>query len=115
MQPTFRKLEKCGHMPEGPQHDEVRGSRVDPQMDGRHLDGEISGASERRGYHASSVCRRFDLEAVQVYDEFQPYRPKTLEGHGDFKRVYQTSAPLPANSLYGAAGKPASRRLLCLS
>jgi hypothetical protein len=45
------------------------------------------------------VYRRFDLEAVQVYDVMRPYRPETLRTHKDFEPYYEPGAAFPAQSL----------------
>ncbi len=49
-----------------------------------------------------SVYERFDLDAVQVYDELVPYRPTTLATHNDFAAYYKAGAPFPAQSLKSA-------------
>jgi Uncharacterized alpha/beta hydrolase domain (DUF2235) len=87
----------------GPQHDEVKsGFGLITRLFGwtwteqpRRLPG--SDAVMHR-----TVYERFDLPAVQVYDELIPYRPVTLAKHDDFARFYIPGAEFPAKSLESA-------------
>ena len=60
-----------------------------------------------------SVYNRFDLEAVQIYDQLVPYRPNTLRTHADFAKYYEQGAPFPATSTQHAtadAEEPGSHK-----
>jgi hypothetical protein len=90
---------KLSTYPEGMQHDEVRsGFGVVTTLTG------LSWPERRRTLPGAdapvhrSVYRRFDREAVQVYDVMTSYRPTTLARHKDFAPYYAATAPFPATS-----------------
>ena len=97
--------------PNGPQHDEVAaGFGFIPRWTGitwaeehRPLPGKTA---VKEAIMHRSVYHRYDERAVQVYDEFTRYRPKTLMDHIDFKDFYSPGAPFPATS-YASATKVA--------
>jgi hypothetical protein len=59
-----------------------------------------------------TVYERFDLTAVQVYDELVRYRPVTLAKHHDFARFYVPGAEFPAKSLESATAVAEEPRTL---
>jgi hypothetical protein len=59
------------------------------------------------------VYDRFDAPEAFEYDQWIPYRPKTLRSHVDFAKFYEAGAPFPATSLSTAtamADDPESRQ-----
>ncbi|MGJ5196554.1 DUF2235 domain-containing protein [Bradyrhizobium sp. SZCCHNR1085] len=87
--------------PEGPQHDEVaagfgsipRWTGITWTKKGRDLpDAGLHGIIH------GSVYRRFDAEAVRLFDGFGRYRPTALERHEDFARFWLAGAKFPADS-----------------
>jgi uncharacterized protein (DUF2235 family) len=94
-----QRVLKLSPYPEGMQHDEVRtGFGLITRFTG------YTWPEQRRTMRSDavvhrSVYRRFDLEAVQVYDVMIPYRPATLRTHKDFETYYKPGAPFPADTL----------------
>jgi hypothetical protein len=85
--------------PDGMQHDEVKS--------GFGLITRYFGWSWPRGNRRlpaanaiihRTVYERFDLDAVQIYDERSRYWPTTLSTHNDFVAFYKPGAPFPAQS-----------------
>jgi hypothetical protein len=89
--------------PEGPQHDEVKtGFGLITKYFGWTWAEEKRALPGPDAIMHRSVYQRFDLRAVQVYDELIPYRPTTLANHNDFAACYKLGAPFPAQSLQSA-------------
>jgi hypothetical protein len=87
----------------GPQHDEVkRGFGLLTKLFGWTWSEQARRLPSPDAVMHRTVFERFDLEAVQVYDELIPYRPVTLAQHNEFARFYVAGAPFPANSLESA-------------
>jgi uncharacterized protein (DUF2235 family) len=90
---------KLSPYPEGMQHDEVRaGFGLLTRLTGYTWPEQHRTIRSDAVVHRS-VHRRFDLEAVQVYDVVRPYRPETLRTHKDFEAYYKPGATFPAGSL----------------
>ncbi len=87
----------------GPQHDEVKiGFGFLTKLFGWTWSEQVRTLPSSEAVMHCTVYERFDLEAVQVYDAFAPYRPVTLAKHNDFARFYAADASFPANSLESA-------------
>ena len=90
---------KLSPYPDGPQHDEVKsGLGLLTKLLGWSWPKEDRALPVHNAIMHRSVYERFDLKAVQVYDQRIPYRPNTLARHVDFARYYGGS-PFPADSL----------------